>query len=307
MSPLEERLGEYLALRRALGYRLLRTEKLLCQFLDYLEANGVEAITVEHALCWARLPEGADPSWWSQRLSVVRGFARYLAAEDPAVEVPPAGLLPDRSHRAHPYLYSDAEITALLDATGVLRGELRRATYRTLVGLLASTGMRVGEAIALDRADFDAAEGVVLVRLAKGSKTRELPLHRSTTDALLAYRTLRKAHPKAELSEAFFITPAGTRLLYCGVHWTFKRLVAEAKITPRSTACRPRIHDLRHGFAVGALLDAYREGLDASRRLSLLSTYLGHVDPAGTYWYLSAAPELLGLAAGRLEEHEAQR
>ncbi len=307
MSPLREALAGYLTLRRALGYPLVRTEKLLVQFLDYLEAEGAETITVEHALTWARLPEGADPSWWAQRLSVVRSFARYVVVEDATVEVPPVGLLPGRSPRAHPYLYADGEITALLAATRVLRGEFRRATYTTLLGLLVVTGMRVGEAIGLDSGDFDPTSGVVVVRRAKGSKTRELPLHRSSVEALGAYVSLRTALPTPTESDAFFISPVGTRLLYCGVHWTFRRLVAEAGITPRSPACRPRIHDLRHGFAVHALLDAYRDGLDAGHRLSLLSTYLGHVDPAGTYWYLSAAPELLGLAAARLEKNEASR
>ncbi|MGH3010184.1 MAG: tyrosine-type recombinase/integrase [Gaiellaceae bacterium] len=307
MTPLRDALAEYLELRRALGYRLARTEKLLGQFCSYLEAKGAETLTVDDALVWARLPEGADPSWWSQRLSVVRSFARYLSAEDDTVEVPPTGLLPGSSPRAHPYLYTDAEVARLLAATRILRGELRRATYATLLGLLASTGMRVGEAIALDCADVDVDAGVVLVRRAKGTKTRELPLHASVTQALSDYLALRVRQRLLPETEAFFVSPAGTRLLYCGVHWTFhRRLIVEAGIEPRSAACRPRIHDLRHRFAVNALLDAYREGLDVARRLSLLATYLGHVDPAGTYWYLSAAPELLGLAAARLEEHAAK-
>ncbi len=272
MTPLRQALSDCLVLRRALGYRLERTEKLLGQFLDYLEAQGADSITAEDALNWARLPEGADPSWWSQRLSVVRTFACHLAAEDPAVEVPPQGLLPARSPRAHPYLYSEEEIDSLLVATGIPRGELRQATHATLIGLLAVTGMRVSVAIALDRSDFDPDEGVVLVRRAKGGKTRELPLHSSSSDALARYLARPKAHPKASVSEAFFISPPGTRLLYCGVHWTRLRLVAGAGIHPRSAACRPRIHDLRHGFAVRALLDAYEHGADAARRLSLLST-----------------------------------
>jgi integrase len=186
-------------------------------------------------------------------------------------------------------------------ATATLRTSHRVATYRTLIGLLAATGMRVGEALALDRDQIDAVEGVLTVRDAKFGKSRELPLHRSTVAALRAYLK-RRDRPRAARDTAdVFISIAGTRLLYCNVHWTFHRLVHQVGLTPRSARCRPRIHDLRHRFAVRTLLDAYRSGADVQTRVAVLSTYLGHVDPGKTYWYLSAAPELLQLAGNRLQ------
>lgn len=303
MIPLRQALDDYLTMRRGLGFKLARPEKLLAQFLTYLEEAGVATVTVEHALVWARLPERRDPSWWAYRLSVVRGFAAYLQMLDPATEVPAAELLPSRPRRATPYLYSDAEIGALIAAAETLRFPLRVATYRTLIGLLSVTGMRVGEAIRLDRDDLDLAHELLVVRESKFGKTRELPLHPSTTRALRDYLRLRdRLHP-APSAPALLISPAGTRLLYCNVHATFRQLRRHAGLQPRSASCRPRLHDLRHSFAVRTVLDAYRTETDVQARLPLLSTYLGHVDPAATYWYLSAAPELLALAGERLERH----
>lgn len=302
MSPLRQALTDYLAVRRSLGYQLARPEKLLGQFITYLEDQGAATVTTGHALAWAVLP-GGDAGWHAHRLSVVRGFATHLRTIDPAAEVPPAGLIPARHRRATPYLYSAAEITALIEAAASLRFRLRAATYQTLVGLLAATGMRVGEAIRLDRADVDLAGGVLTVRQAKFGKTRLLPLHPTTVTALRGYLRLRdRLHPQPT-TPAVFISPAGTRLLYCNVHATWKLLVASAGLKARSAACRPRIHDIRHSFAVASLLDAYAAGRDGQARLALLSTYMGHTDPSHTYWYLSAAPELLALAGQRLEDH----
>lgn len=302
MSPLRQALAGYLAVRRSLGYKLARPEKLLAQFITYLEGLGVATVTTEHALAWATLP-GGDANWHAHRLSAVRGFATYLHTIDPAAEIPPAGLIPARPRRATPYLYSGADITALIAAAASLRFPLRVATYQTLIGLLAVTGMRVGEAIRLDRADLDLAAGVVTVRQAKFGKTRLLPLHPATTAALHGYLRLRdRLHPHPGTA-AVFISPAGTRLLYCNVHATWKLLAASAGLKARSATCRPRIHDLRHSFAVASLLDADAAGQDGQATLALLSTYMGHTDPSHTYWYLSAAPELLALAARRLEDH----
>jgi integrase len=196
-------------------------------------------------------------------------------------------------------LYSPADIAALLTAAESLSTPLRRATIGTLIGLLAVTGMRVGEALALNRDDLDPHHGLLVVRHGKFDKSRELVLHPTTVAALRDYLRARdRLHP-APVSAALLISTAGTRLLYCNVHWTFHRLVQRAGLQPRSAACRPRIHDLRHSFAVAAMLDAYAHG--QQHRLTLISTYLGHVDPAGTYWYLSASPELLAIAAQRLE------
>jgi integrase len=302
VSPLRQALAGYLAVRRALGYKLARPEKLLGQFITYLETAGATTLTTEHALAWATLPAG-DASWHAYRLSAVRGFATYLRTIDPSVQVPPADLIPWRPRRATPYLYSGSDITALIAAAASLRFPLRTATYQTLIGLLAVTGMRVGEAIRLDRADADLDIGVITVRESKFGKSRLVPLHPTTSAALRGYLQLRdRLHPRPSVP-AMFISPAGTRLLYCNVHSTFQRLARHAGLQPRSASCRPRIHDLRHSFAVASLLDAYAAGQDGQARLALLSTYLGHVDPAATYWYLSAAPELLALAGQRLEHH----
>src|SRR5665213_2554530 len=308
-AALRDALGDYLRMRRALGYRLVRPQKLLTQFLDHLDAAGVTAVTTQAALDWSCLPVGGDINWWAYRLSVVRGFAAYLHTLDPSVQIPATDLLPWRARRASPYLYSAADIAALLAAAGSLSTPLRRATITTLIGLLAVTGMRVGEAIALDRADLDPHQGLLVVR---ARQVRQEPragpalLHRRCA-ALRSYLVERdRLHPAAACP-AMFISTAGTRLLYCNVHWTFHRLVGQAGLVPRSASCRPRIHDLRHSFAVQAMLDAYAAGQDGQVRLTLISTYLGHVDPAATYWYLSASPELLALAAQRLDHAPAGR
>jgi integrase/recombinase XerD len=264
-------------------------------------------VTVQNALEWAQLPVNSGSNWWGYRLSTVRGFATYLHALDPAHEVPATGLLPQRPRRATPYLYSDADVAALMAAAGSLSTPLRRATMATLIGLLAVTGIRVGEAIALDRADVDLTIGRLLVRHGKFDKTRELWLHPTTLDALKRYQRLRDRAAPATSATAFFVSLAGTRLLYCNVQGTFHRLVARAGLAPRSISCRPRVHDLRHSFAVGAMIDAYTAGQDGQVRLTLLSTWLGHVDPASTYWYLSASPELMTIAGRRLEAHLAGR
>jgi integrase len=261
---------------------------------------------VKTALDWARLPVGSS-KWWAYRLAAVRGFAIYLHGLDPAHEVPAADLLPHRPRRASPYLYSDADIAALITVTSTLRTPLRQATFATLIGLLAVTGIRVGEAIALDRGDLDPTAGRLLIRYGKFGKSRELVLHPSTVDALRRYQRLRDRLAPVTGTSALLVSTAGTRLLYCNVHHAFHRLVRVAGLTPRSGSCRPRVHDVRHSFAVTAMLDAYAAGQDGQARLTLLSTWLGHVHPASTYWYLSASPELMAVAGQRLEAHLAAR
>lgn len=306
MSSLRESLAEYLAVRRSLGYKLEGTERMLGQFLDYLDANRADGITVQHAVAWATLP-GRGHHWHAMRLGAVRGFARYLHEVDPRVEVPPADLLPDKSGRAVPYLYTDEQVTALIDAAATLRIAHKTATFQTLFGLLAATGMRVGEAVGLDRADFDADSGTLIVRNAKFGKSRELPLHPTTTSALTRYLRRRDRPRPVETIEALLLSSVGTRLWMSDVQTCFRALRARAGIGPRSAACRPRLHDLRHSFAVNTLLDAYRTDGDPGPRIAALSTYLGHVNPGKTYWYLHAAPELLELASGRLERHLGDR
>jgi integrase len=302
MSGLRESLAKYLAVRRALGYKLERTERLLGQFLEYLDAVGADRITVEHAVAWATLP-GAGQHWHAMRLGAVRGFARYLHEVDPHVEVPAADLVPDRLRRAVPYLYSDEEILGLMRAASALHTPHKAATFRTLFGLLIATGMRIGEAIALDRTDFDAGPGTLIIRRGKFGKSRELPLHPTTTSALTGYLRRRDRPRTAGPTEALLVSTVGTRLWMSDVQTAFRALRARAGILPRSAACRPRLHDMRHSFAVRTLLDAYRSDGDPGPRIAALSTYLGHVDPGKTYWYLQAAPELMALAGERLERH----
>lgn len=302
MSALEERVAEYLALRRSLGYKLERAELLLGQFIAYLDSCGVEHFTVADAVDWATLPAGSDRWWWAQRLSVVRGFASWLHNLDPQIEIPPADILAFQARRAVPYLYSQADITALMDAAASLKGRLRQATYRTLIGLLAVTGMRVGEARRLDRVDVDLEQGTLTVRHTKFDKSRLLPLHSSTTQALADYLSLRDRLAPPDASTTVFISPPGKPLIACNVESIFRILVARAGLEPRGAA-RPRMHDLRHGFIVGAVLDGYQRGLDVQARLAVIATYAGHVDPKASYWYLTASPELMTIAGERLDAH----
>ena len=231
MSPLRQPLADYLAVRRALGYKLARPEKLLGQFITYLEEAGAATVTTKHALAWATLP-GGDASWHALRLSAVRGFATYLRTLDPATEIPPADLIPWRPRRATPYLYSDADITALIAAAAGLRFPLRAATYQTLIGLLAVTGMRVGEAIRLDRADSDPADGVLTIRDSKFGKSRLVPLHPTTVTALGGYLRLRdRLHPHPSTPAVFICRPA-PGCCYCNVHATFQQLARHAGCGP---------------------------------------------------------------------------
>lgn len=308
MIALEDRLAGYLAVRRALGYRLVRAEKLLAQFIAWLGARGESTITTASALAWATLPPATGSNWHAHRLSVVRGFAAHLHALDPAHELVPQDLLPQRPRRAVPYLYTAAEIHALMEASSVIPTPHRAATMRALIGLLAVTGMRIGEAIRLDRGDIDHQRNLVTVVEGKFGKSRELAVHTTTTAALRAYLARRDRPVPVEPIDAVFTSAVGTRLTYCNVHLAFKRIVAHAGLVAHSTVCRPRPHDVRHTFAVNTLLDAYRDdagdGEHIQGRIAQLCTYLGHVNPGSTYWYLQAAPELLSLAARRLERAE---
>jgi integrase len=301
MSALRRDLDDYLMIRRALGFKLERAGLLLADFVAHLEANETDTITTDAALAWATRPPTGASTWWAQRLSVVRAFARHLHAIDPTHEVPPPGLLPGRSRRATPYLYADRDIAALMAAARGWRSPLRAATFETLVGLLAVTGLRIGEALRLDRDDVDLVDGVLVIRLSKFGKSREVPLHPSTVDALAAYTRERDRLCRRPVDRAFFVSTAGTRLLYCNAHLAWLDLVRRAGLQPRSATCRPRPHDLRHSFAVRTLLGWYPDGADVHARMPLLSTYLGHVHPGTTYWYLSAAPELLALIVARLD------
>jgi integrase/recombinase XerD len=247
MTGLREALDDYLALRRGLGFKLERSGQLLADFVGFAELADAPTVTTELALAWATAPADADPAWWRGRLAAIRPFARYLAALIPGTEVPPAGLLPGpASRRVAPYLYSQDEITALMTAAAAIRTRLRAATYQTLIGLVAVTGMRAGEAIRLDQPDVDLQAGLATIRQSKFGKSRQLPLHATTVAALAGYAALRDRHHPRPATPAFFVSLTGTRLIYKNVHYTFHRLTQASGLTPRSARCRPRIHDLRH-------------------------------------------------------------
>jgi integrase len=306
MNRIRCAIDDYLSVRRALGYKLEDHGWLLAGFASFMEEHGATTVTTQLAVAWATLPEDVLPSWWAARLRVVRGFARHLKAFDPATEVPPVGLFVGRNRRAVPYLYSAADVCALMAATASLRPPLHAATHRMLIGLLSVTGMRLGEAIRLDRSDLDGAEGIVTIRDSKFAKSREVPLHPSTLAALVDYGKLRD-HCVRHEAPSLLASTAGTRLISQNVHYVFVRLVRQAGLEPRSDRCRPRLHDFRHSLAVNTLLGWYRDGVDVEAHLPLLSTLLGHTKPANTYWYLSAVPELLALAAERREQGLAVR
>jgi integrase len=299
-SELAQHLDDYLAMRRALGFKLEEPARLMRQYVAYLDSIAAATITIDSAVAWATSPAQASPWYVSLRMSAVRGFARHLASLDPATEVPPPDLLAAQSERVVPFLYSADDVAALMDAAGRYRTPLVAATYRTLIGLLAVTGMRVREVIHLDRDDVDWDDGVLVVRDSKFGKCREVALHPSALAALEEYALVRDRHCPHPRTKAWFVSSTGTRLIYNNVHHRFHRLTQVVGLVPRSPRCCPRIHDLRHAFAAATLLGWYQAGEDVATKMALLSTYLGHVEPASTYWYLTATPELMQLVAQRL-------
>jgi integrase/recombinase XerD len=298
MSELSSHLEDYLRLRRALGFKLEFPGLVLPSLVGYLEAAGAATVTAELAIAWAGLPRGVLPITWAHRLGAARGFARYLKTIDPAAEIPPAGVWPSVTPRPQPWIWAEADIGRLLSAAQALRPPLRAATYETLFGLLAATGMRLGEAIALDRADADLAGGVLTVRDGKFGRSRLVPLHPTAVGALRSYAACRDRLCPRPKTTRFFVSTVGTPLRTSGVDHTFAQLTAALGL--RTAACRPRVHDLRHSFTARQLLQWHRAGADVHARMPVLSAYLGHVSPEGTYWYLTAVPELMELAAARL-------
>src|SRR6185437_3932496 len=268
---LRDSLADYLNLRRALGFQLANAGRLLEQFVGDLERHGIDTVTTEYVVRWATLPADASRHWLAIRVGVVRGFTVYLHSIDSSAEIVPAGLIRPGACRATPYLYSEAEIGS------------------------------IGEAIALDDDDFDVEHEVLVLHHTKFNKQRLVPLHPSATLALSRYVDLRQRLLPRPASPALFVSSAGTRLLHSNISLTFAGLVERVGLTRRSAVCRPRIHDLRHGFAVATVLGWYRDGADIAALMPRLSTYLGHTDPQHTFWYLSAAPELMALAGQRLD------
>lgn len=299
MSRLEQSLTDYLQLRRSLGHQLDDAARLLPRFVGFLDDRGLSTVTVAAAVEWATTPT-TDPgsTVGPRRMTAVRGFARYLVGVDPATEVSPLGLLPLQARWRGPFVFSPDDIDLIMNRMRGLTPPLRAATYVTLIGLLAATGLRIGEAIKLDRTDIDWSSGVLLIRESKFGKSRLVPMTESTLQALADYAGLRDQLQRRVRQPSFFTSRTRQRLCYQVVSAAFRAVIDDGGIgadAPR----RPRLHDVRHTFAVRTLLGWYRSGEDVQAKIPALSTYLGHREPGSTYWYLSAVPELLAYAAAR--------
>ena len=303
MSLLSHHLEDYLELRHRLGFKLRDAGCELGKFVRFAQEAKAIFITTKLALEWATQPTGCQPAQWTTRLGMVRRFAQYLSAVDPRTEIPPEGLLPHRYHRKSPYLYNDREVTQLVQAAQKLPSPkgLRGDTYSTLFGLLAVTGMRLGEAIGLDRQDVDLDHGLLKVRQTKFNKSRWVPVHGTTQERLRQYQRSRdRACPRPQ-SPSFLLSEQGTRLTGCIVRHWFIHLSHQIGLRQPTDHHGPRIHDLRHRFVIRTLRNWYRAGKDVEAHLPELTTYIGHGHVRDTYWYISATPELLRLATERLE------
>lgn len=303
MTPLLKAVDDYLSLRRRLGYKLRDPGTYLHAFVSFLEQQGASHITTDLALRWAMQPANAQPAHWAARLRAVRLFAQHHSASDPCTEIPPPWLLPYRFRRKLPYIYSLAEIRRLLAATKDLYSTtgLRPWTYATLLGLLAVTGLRISEALGLNQGDVDLRQGALTIRSTKFNKTRLVPVHLTSRDALRRYARRRDRFYPRPKTPSFFVSEWGTRLGQSCVSRTFYKLSRWVGLRGPTDHHGPRLHDFRHAFVVRTVLRWYREGVDVDPRMPVLSTYLGHGHVSDTYWYLSSVPELLRLAAARLE------
>jgi len=307
MTTMSERLDDYIAVRRSLGYDLSITARVLRGFTGFADSEGANHITVDLFLRWRERFGKASNSTWSTRLGMVRGFASWLQAYDARTEVPPAGLIAGKLRRSRPYIYSEAEVAAIVVRAAKLpsRYGMRGWTCATLFGLIAVTGLRINEAIGLDDQDVDLEEGVITVRRGKNGTARFVPLAPSTVARLCAYRAER-TRLLGPTADAFFLMESGKRPTDCCARYNFAVVSQEIGLRRAQRFCRhgrgPRIHDLRHTFAVRTIIGWYRKGLDADREMIKLSTYLGHAKPEHTYWYIEAVPELLQLASRRAEQ-----
>jgi integrase len=302
LVTMTSRVEAYLSLRRGLGFRLKVEGQMLLGFASFADAAGHRGpVTTDLALRWARATTSLRRLYWARRLEVVRTFARHLAATEPGTEVPLRGLLGPAHSRPRPYLFTDAEVTGLMAAAGRLGppGGVRPHTYRALIGLLAATGLRISEALHLDRREVDLDRDRLIVRETKYRKTRLVPLHPTATDALRTYAARRDRAVQTPGGDRFFVSAAGLGLPYSTVRTVFRKLCDGLGVS--GTSRKPRLHDLRHTFAcrrVEAWSDA---GVDLAHAVSSLSTYLGHAKVTDTYWYLTATPELLARAAAGFE------
>lgn len=306
-TTMAARVEDYLEVRRALGYQLRIEGQELQRFARFADREGHQGpVTIALALRWAMLPRDADRLYWARRLDFVRRFARYRVPFDGGTEVPPPGLLGPSYRRPEPHIYTDDEIATLLRAAATLptRWKLRPQTYLTLLGLLLTTGLRISEALRLERADVDLDTGVLTVRASKFHGARLVPVHVSVVAALRRYAALRDARHPHPRSTTFFLSEHATSLKYNKVRATFAALRRHLPQPPPGTGrWPPRIHDIRHSFAVARLRRWYEEGCEIGNKIVVLSTYLGHVKVTDTYWYLTACPLLLAVTAERFERY----
>jgi integrase len=301
--------ADYIALRRRLGYHSPSQDRALRAFARYLDQLGHQGpIPLEASLDWATSTASADPRNPARRLATVRGFLRQLSASDGGTEVPPPGLLGPAGYRTPPHVYSDAEISDLLQAaTGLApAGGLRPHCYATLFGLIACTGLRISEALALACGDVDLAEGVLTVRAGKRGRTRLVPLHPSALPPLRDYaadRSRRFGPPGKDA--AFFRTDRSDRISYNSANHAFRLLRRQLGWTAAGRTRAPRVHDLRHRVVVRRIQAWHAQGADVDAMIPALATYLGHVEVRDVYWYLSAVPELMSIVADRFERFAA--
>ena len=313
MIALHKALAGYLATRRALGTKLREPGVTLGHFVDLLEAEGAEYVTAERAVRWATEPKGVQPATWTRRLGAVRQFAKWLCVTDPRTEVPPLSLLKAHHQRKPPYIFSDQEIEQLMAQASLLPSPtgLRALTHTTHIGLLASTGLRPGEALALDLQDVDLHSGILSVRWSKFGKSRFVPVHESVRTALTDYAVRRDDARPSRSTKAFLVSERGGRLAHNAARRTFAHLAQAIGIREVTEGRRigrgPRLQDIRHAFTTKRLVEWYRAGCDVERLMPGLSTYLGHADVHSTYWYIQAIPELLHLAAERQAARHAGR
>ena len=306
MTSLSSHLDSYLAVRRSLGYDLFFLERVLRRFTSFADAQGAGVVTVNLFLQWKEHFGSANNNTWSYRFGMVRGFATWLQGIDPSNEVPPAGLVTGKYRRTRPYIYSAEQIAEIVTEAAKLPSSygLRGLTCSTLFGLLAVTGLRVSEAIGLDEKDVDLDDAVITVRLGKNGKSRFVPISECTVDRLRTYRAERNRILGVSPSP-FFLFERGQRPDDCAIRYNFAKVSQIIGLRTQQRFYKhgqgPRIHDLRHTFAVSTIIDWYRKGLDSDREMIKLSTYLGHMKPEYTYWYIEAVPELLQLASERAE------
>ena len=302
MTHLQKCLNDYLALRRALGFKLIREGMWLPDFIRSIRANKSPYVTVEDSLRWAKGKKIPPPPSWVKRLGMARKFSLYLHALNPRHEEIPKELVIHESRKKFsPYIYSKQDVLRLMTESNKFRTRFKRDTYSTLIGLLAATGMRVGEAIRMDKTDFNPNLRLIWIRHSKFGKSRQIPLHPTTTKALCRYAKKRDRNITKNTNPAFFLSTSGTRVRHVNFHHAFHRMVLSIGIGAAHSQS-PRIHDLRHSFAVKTLTTWYRSNLDTGSRLPALSTYLGHVSPSSTYVYLHATTELLQQARKKLEQ-----